>query len=245
MTLELYSKLAPDSEVIRLLHLLPNDKGTPRIYCELREYTLQEAAGRYKALSYTWAGGQCASGLRPAVYCNNVLVDVTPNLYEALHRLREPLGLVTLWVDLLCINQADVGERTHQVGMMRDIYAKCSEVIIWLGAGGEGNSSSLRDVKFYGDERDMAQLENHMRQLSDRRRVVVPEAKDFYGAFCLLSMLAQGLAASKIWYLRNLDYAPPIIRGLDAILRKPWVDEFPSPLTLFFIVQQPAHHKGS
>lgn len=36
----------------------------------------------------------------------------------------------------MCINQADDDERTHQVGMMRDIYAKASEVIIWSGIRG-------------------------------------------------------------------------------------------------------------
>lgn len=226
-TARLYCKLAPDSKTIRLLHLLPCDPHTPgEIRCKLLEYTLSEAAGRYRALSYTWKGGQHDNAPQPTVYCNDVLIDVTPNLYEALHRLRAPSEVVILWVDLLCINQADDDERTHQVGMMRDIYAKCSEVISWLGAGGQGNSSALRHLRFYGDERDIAQVENHMRQLSHRRRVVVPEAKDLYGAFCLLSMLAQGLVASKIWYLRNLEYAPPTIKGLNAILSKPWVGGF-------------------
>jgi hypothetical protein len=38
-----------------------------------------------------------------------------------------------LWVDAICINQKDVNERGHQVGIMRDVYSKAARVLIWLG----------------------------------------------------------------------------------------------------------------
>ncbi|KAK5625784.1 hypothetical protein RRF57_001500 [Xylaria bambusicola] len=38
-----------------------------------------------------------------------------------------------LWADSVCINQGDVRERNHQVGMMHSIY-RCAECVgIWLG----------------------------------------------------------------------------------------------------------------
>ena len=38
-----------------------------------------------------------------------------------------------LWADSVCINQADVQERSHQVGLMHSIY-RCAEFVgIWLG----------------------------------------------------------------------------------------------------------------
>lgn len=39
-------------------------------------------------------------------------------------------------------------------------------------------------------------------------------AIDVYGAFCVISLLFQNVPVSKIWYLRYLDYSPPIMRGL-------------------------------
>lgn len=42
-------------------------------------------------------------------------------------------------IDRVCINQKDVNERGHQVGMMRDVYSKATEVLIWLG----GSSKKL------------------------------------------------------------------------------------------------------
>jgi hypothetical protein len=40
---------------------------------------------------------------------------------------------VLLWVDALCINQADASERANQVKMMGKIYARALNVQIWLG----------------------------------------------------------------------------------------------------------------
>jgi hypothetical protein len=40
---------------------------------------------------------------------------------------------VIIWADALCINQSDDGEKTSQVGLMRDIYRDAKEVIAWLG----------------------------------------------------------------------------------------------------------------
>ena len=36
--------------------------------------------------------------------------------------------------DALCINQADVEERNHQVGLMEFVYRRAARVLVWLGA---------------------------------------------------------------------------------------------------------------
>ena len=38
-----------------------------------------------------------------------------------------------IWIDQLCINQADIVEKSSQVAMMPRIYKSCKEVILWLG----------------------------------------------------------------------------------------------------------------
>lgn len=55
------------------------------------------------------------------------------NLYEALLRLRNGGYSGHLWADAVCINQQDLDERKHQVGLMGKIYSRASEVICWLG----------------------------------------------------------------------------------------------------------------
>jgi hypothetical protein len=38
-----------------------------------------------------------------------------------------------MWIDAICINQADIAEREAQVKLMRRIYQQASTVVIWLG----------------------------------------------------------------------------------------------------------------
>lgn len=45
----------------------------------------------------------------------------------------ESRGSGFLWIDAICINQADLDERNGQVRIMPEIYSKASCVIVWLG----------------------------------------------------------------------------------------------------------------
>lgn len=56
----------------------------------------------------------------------------TENLEEAVHELRRP-RTIRLWVNAICINQAELDERGRQVLRMRDKYANASETVAWLG----------------------------------------------------------------------------------------------------------------
>jgi hypothetical protein len=38
-----------------------------------------------------------------------------------------------LWVDALCINQANLGEKNHQVALMAQIYSRADKVLVYLG----------------------------------------------------------------------------------------------------------------
>lgn len=64
--------------------------------------------------------------------------------------LRALVGMssATIWVDALCINQNDLAEKSHQIMLMRDIYAKAECVFSWLGEPDEGNmDQALRIVR--------------------------------------------------------------------------------------------------
>ena len=59
------------------------------------------------------------------------------NLLEALKKLHGPPGQKkarTLWIDAICINQADISERSQQVRFMPHIYARAQTVLVWLGS---------------------------------------------------------------------------------------------------------------
>ncbi|TGJ79140.1 hypothetical protein E0Z10_g9625 [Xylaria hypoxylon] len=73
---------------------------------------------------------------------------VRPNLDKALRSLRDKTNKVVLWVDAICINQADEKvEKTAQTAKMQHIYNKAENVCIWLGDG-KGDSKD-RSQDFY------------------------------------------------------------------------------------------------
>ncbi|KAH8589916.1 heterokaryon incompatibility protein-domain-containing protein, partial [Bisporella sp. PMI_857] len=116
-----------DDEIdIRLVKLEPGNSTDP-IYCTLRSARFS-ANPQYQALSYTW--GKATDGFN-RIYIDSETVEVRANLYEALKSLRPPLGPErNLWIDSLCINQADDQERSQQVGRMSEIYSQAGEVLI-------------------------------------------------------------------------------------------------------------------
>lgn len=68
---------------------------------------------------------------KPGV-CFRHSFNVTERLYRALLRLRNHDLTNPFWIDSICINQTDVEERSHQVGLMGNIYSEAAFVGIWL-----------------------------------------------------------------------------------------------------------------
>lgn len=99
---QIYSRMPPGHT--RLLHLkagswydslecilVPYIVGDPRSYC---------------ALSYTWGKPIFSS----RIVCNGIELIITQNLSDALRHLRDEHADRLLWIDALCINQADLDE---------------------------------------------------------------------------------------------------------------------------------------
>ncbi|KAM0211213.1 hypothetical protein ACHAQI_005513 [Fusarium lateritium] len=130
----LYEDLSAKSREIRLLKILP-DSGSGFVECELLPSTsLHRVYQQYRALSY------CAGDARNTkpVLVNEARCNVFANLHHALtvvrnhwktHGYQEEL---LLWVDQICINQANLTERSHQVGFMRDVYYGAKQTFICL-----------------------------------------------------------------------------------------------------------------
>jgi glycyl-tRNA synthetase beta subunit len=64
---------------------------------------------------------------------NDQPFSIAKNALEALQSLRQTSAPIRLWVDAVCINQNDIQERNHQVGLMGDIYRNAAHVIICCG----------------------------------------------------------------------------------------------------------------
>ncbi|OQO03373.1 hypothetical protein B0A48_11631 [Cryoendolithus antarcticus] len=123
-------------------------------------HAINDSCPPYIALSYTWdapvAGDEDGDGsVTDAKY---VLIDGTTsvpsmitirqNLYDALQalgpamlRMSRKEGVSHVWIDAICINQADATERLLQVGSMDKIYSSAASVWAWLGAADDTTSS--------------------------------------------------------------------------------------------------------
>jgi hypothetical protein len=113
---------------IRVLQLSPARQRLDPLQGKLVEVKL-DSKHPYETLSYVW-GAQ--AGTVP-ILCDGKEILITENCEAALKQLRHKRKPITIWVDAICINQADKLERNSQVGLMGDIYKISSHLRIWLG----------------------------------------------------------------------------------------------------------------
>lgn len=57
-----------------------------------------------------------------------------------------------LWVDALCIDQSNADERTHQVGIMSEIFGRADQVISWLGPAYDNSEHAMSAIATYSDK---------------------------------------------------------------------------------------------
>jgi hypothetical protein len=127
--ISLYSPLDALKQEIRTVVLSAGDFEDD-IYCELGTVSLLDPnRSSYEALSYAWGEA------RPVrkIFINGKRCSITGNLESALRHLRYKDKPRRLWVDAICINQADVDERNAQVKAMGAVYKSATQVLAFLG----------------------------------------------------------------------------------------------------------------
>lgn len=140
-----FSYSALDSSITTSFRIITVLSGRPHtlISCKLSHEDWQNTVHPYEAISYCWGD---LSHTKP-IQIDGRTFPITLNLESALKHLRygQPEQRRRLWVDAICINQADKHERSHQVRQMFYIYNRASEVIVWLG---DQNRDSHQALKF-------------------------------------------------------------------------------------------------
>lgn len=125
-----YSEIAEDD--IRLL-CLESDPADRQLRFSLQPYSRDEAPS-YVAISYHW-------GDEPPIHeiiLNGRLMYARPYIWQALsHITTEPEALEKkwshFWCDSICINQANVREKSEQIRRMFRTFEDALVVIAWLG----------------------------------------------------------------------------------------------------------------
>lgn len=106
------------------MKLLPG-RYSEDVCCEMYTRRLEDRP-EYWALSYCWGSDVIeVNGERG--------FGVTQSLESALRRVRDERVNRILWIDAVCIRQANYAEKNAQVRLMRLIYENARRVCIWLG----------------------------------------------------------------------------------------------------------------
>jgi hypothetical protein len=143
---ELYEERANTEDKFRILEIEGGKHRSP-LCCSLIHARLSTAP-KYEALSYCWGTEVTTRKIAQGGLAGCL---VSEHLWRALRRLRMPSEKRLVWIDAICINQQDVDERNHQLGLMRHVYAKALRTIIWIGDFDPTTESCKRAFSGDGD----------------------------------------------------------------------------------------------
>ncbi|OHE97368.1 hypothetical protein CORC01_07423 [Colletotrichum orchidophilum] len=126
--------------LVRIRRPLDNQANAKEaVSLEVRHASLDEQELSYSALSYVWGSATDTT----AIEIEGALFNVTKNLYAALQQLRMNAVDSWLWIDALCIEQADLKEKSWQINAMGDIFGGADMVYMWLGPGNENSDMAM------------------------------------------------------------------------------------------------------
>jgi hypothetical protein len=139
-----FRQLRSDLKEIRLLRL---EAGTSS---KCLRYVLHPSklsdSPKYHAVSYCWGLSTLAGSLKE-IFINGESVWIRRTLYSFLKtaRLHDPAA--HLWIDAICIDQSNVGERNLQISIMGEIFESAQGVYIWLGRGDEDTDYAMEHIE--------------------------------------------------------------------------------------------------
>lgn len=113
---------------IRLVQVEDADTYEGTIKCSLTSWSISEAPA-YQAISYTWGDPDSTS----RIIVNGKNLQVHNNCEYALRQARWHGGSQYIWIDSICINQADIEERGRQVAQMDRVFRNSTCILACLG----------------------------------------------------------------------------------------------------------------
>lgn len=140
---DIYLPIRKAASEIRLLILSPYSTSGHLINCRSRRVSLEQTLQlpQYEAISYCW--GDASN--RACITVDGRPLVVPRSAKAALQRMKLDEEERTLWIDAVCINQADLFEKSWQVAMMGLVYRRATAVLIELGSLPD-EGPSIKDI---------------------------------------------------------------------------------------------------
>lgn len=130
-SVETYEYSPLGENLIRVITILDVESNGP--ICGLEIVPLN-ASLDFDAISYCWGNPEKSK----TIICEGKSLWVPGDLHDMLHHLYEP-GCRKIWIDAVCINQSDDGEKASQVRIMDQVYKMASNVLVWLGLSADNS----------------------------------------------------------------------------------------------------------
>ena len=203
--------LNPACHDIRLVSLYPGSYMDP-VICRLKRVSLNDHP-KYEALSYVWGNDHSAQ----RITLDGQEMRIGTNLWVALHYLRDTHRPRELWLDAVCIDQANMQERSHQVQLMGLIYQSASRVLAWLGTASDDSDLALDTMSILSNDAHF----NQSRLLSEPSRNRHAWQLEVGRRFKALKKLMKRPWWLRIWCIQEiaLSQEADIICGTKAL---PW-----------------------
>ena len=167
-----WSPLDSEKE-IRLMGILPSKSSSSPVECMISRFP-RYAAPAYEAISHS-SDEHDLSGM---VVCQGRAVAVSASCEAAARALRAGMKNSKqprrVWIDEVCVNQADAVEKSAQTAHMADVFYYAQRTIMYLG-GADATTSLIRNM-FHDIEYDRWQLNRYL--LHEGR--VLAAWKDFF-----------------------------------------------------------------
>ncbi|KAH8687936.1 heterokaryon incompatibility protein-domain-containing protein [Tricladium varicosporioides] len=190
-----YAPLPLDS-TIRLLRLHPGAT-SDQLNCTLQPVSLHSSPS-YEAVSYCW-GKASETAL---ITCNNTIIPIQRNLFNLLIVFRNSSSDRLLWVDAVCINQSDGAEKTHQVGMMFQIYQNATRVLSWLGEPDESSWIDNLLITKLMEAREKWRSSTPQQEFNASN--YLPPSPNLESAYLATLKLAERPYFSRIWIIQEI-----------------------------------------
>lgn len=128
---------------IRLVRLLPA-RDSLILRGEFVHVSISDPEVQYKAISYCWGKDPLDQQFWVS---QRDYIPMTPSLHSILQVLRSEGEQHLYWIDALCIDQSNKAEQTHQIRLMRNIFATAQHVIAFIGEPSEDSDIAMQFLK--------------------------------------------------------------------------------------------------
>ncbi|KAI0592903.1 heterokaryon incompatibility protein-domain-containing protein [Biscogniauxia sp. FL1348] len=120
------------------------------IHCILRLANLKNDP-KFTTVSHEWEESDAVDEEK-SVLVNGAPVPVSTGLFNVLEHAQKEADPTTIWIKALCINHADIQEKSTQIAQIADVYGVAARTLIWLGPAADGSNDAMDILRRIGEE---------------------------------------------------------------------------------------------